>query len=79
MTVENKLKQLIGNQLGVLPETIVNNAHLVNDLGADSLDLVEIVMSIESSFAIAIEDDEYDSADTISKIINLINSKLAVN
>lgn len=74
--IEAKLKNIIANQFGIVEESITFDLALVSDLGADSLDLVEIVMSIEQHFGIVIENQEYATADTIGKIVSLINSKL---
>lgn len=76
--IETKLKSLLAKQLGVTIESIASDASLVNDLNADSLDLVEIVMSIEKEFSIKVEDHEYVEASTVNKIVDLIKSKLAV-
>ena len=73
---EIKLKSLIAKQFGLPVDNIGINTSLVGDLNADSLDLVEIVMNIEREFNIKIEDTEYVDADTVDKIIKLINSKL---
>lgn len=76
--IETKLKSLLAKQLGITSESISPNASLTEDLNADSLDLVEIVMSIEREFAIKIEDDEYADASTVDKIAALIKSKMPV-
>jgi acyl carrier protein len=75
--IESKVKQLIAKQLGVVESTIKSDSKLVTDLGADSLDLLEIVMLIEKAFHITVEEDEYATADTLEKIVQLIKSKTA--
>jgi acyl carrier protein len=75
--IESKVKQLIAKQLGVVENTIKPDSKLVSDLGADSLDLLEIVMLIEKAFQITVEEDEYATADTLEKIVQLIKSKTA--
>lgn len=74
--VEEKLKTIIANQLGIESSVILVDKKIVNDLGADSLDIIEIVMDVENTFGITIEDAEYQDADTVQKIVDLINSKI---
>jgi acyl carrier protein len=74
--VEQKLKEIIGEMLNIDPTTILSNADLVADLGADSLDQVEIVMAIEEKFGIAIEESEYDNNTTVEQIVKLIENKV---
>ena len=75
MTIE-KLKQIISTQMGIPAEKITDQSDLINDLGADSLDLTELVMTIEQAFNIMIEEDEYHNAHTVETIVALIDSKL---
>lgn len=76
---EAKLKSIIAKQLGITEDSMTLDSALVEDLHADSLDLLDIVMGIESAFAITIEDHEYSDANTIGKIIALIDSKLSAD
>ena len=55
--IKNRLRSVIAEQLGVKPETVTDSATLVDDLGADSLDAVEIVMAVEDEFALEITDE----------------------
>ena len=73
--IETKLKQLLAKQFGVLEDKLNVDTDIVNDLGADSLDLTELVMDIEHAFKIVIEEDEYADAHTVGTIIELIKSK----
>jgi len=73
---ESKIKTLIAKQLGLEESSLTLQTKLVEDLGADSLDLLEIVMLIEQSFKITVEEEEYASANTIQKIIELVDSKI---
>jgi acyl carrier protein len=75
MQIDESLKLVLSRQFGVETDKIHNETHLVNDLGADSLDLIEIVMNIEHVFSIKIEEEEYQNASTISKIVELIKLK----
>jgi acyl carrier protein len=68
--IEDKVKTLLGKQFGMEPDTISLDAHLVNDLGADSLDIVEIVMGLEEAFGIEI--DDHKGATTVQLIIDLV-------
>jgi acyl carrier protein len=73
--ITSKLKKIISVQLGI-PESKIQDQHeIVADLGADSLDLIELVMEIETTFKIAIEEHEYENARTVQQIVNLIESK----
>lgn len=74
--IENKLKKIIADQLGMDPAAINLTDALVADLGADSLDLVELVVSIEQQFDIKIENDEYEDLTQVHEVVELIGSKL---
>ena len=58
MSVEARIKQIIKDQLGVSEEEITSNASFVEDLGADSLDLTELIMAMEEEFGVEIADDD---------------------
>ena len=75
MTIEQRVKKIIANQFGVDANTVTSDQDLIH-YNIDSLDIVEIVMSLETEFQIAIEDDEYRPADSVGKIINLVTSKV---
>lgn len=75
--IENKVKHLLATQLGLVESDIALDSQIVMNLGADSLDLVEIVLALEKEFNVTIEVDEQERADTVSKIICLIKKKLA--
>jgi acyl carrier protein len=74
-----KIKNILGKQLGIEADTISSSASLVTDLGADSLDLIEIVMKIEEAFNVAIEETEYLDAQTVNGIADLIARKKQSN
>jgi acyl carrier protein len=74
--IEQQLKDLLAKQFGIESANITNTDHLVNDLNADSLDLLEVVMSVEKEFNIQIEESEYQAANTVIKIAELVKSKL---
>jgi acyl carrier protein len=73
--VEQKLKEIVGEMLDIDPASISNSANLIEDLAADSLDQVEIVMAIEEEFNISIEEKEYADNTTIEQIVKLIEGK----
>jgi acyl carrier protein len=74
-TINEDFKIMLSKQFGIETDKIHNETHLVDDLGADSLDLMEIVMIIESKFKVRIEESEYIDALVVNKIISLIEQK----
>lgn len=74
MTIE-KVKKLIAEQLNIDESKITEDSRIVEDLGADSLDTVEMLMAFEEEFGISIPDDEVPNMKTIKNIIDLIDSK----
>jgi acyl carrier protein len=73
MSVAERVKEIIVEQLGVDPEEVTMEASFVNDLGADSLDTVELVMALEEEFNMEIPDEEAEKLDTVGKAIDYIN------
>lgn len=76
-SVEEQVKNIVVNQLGVESEAVVTNAKFIEDLGADSLDIVELVMAIEQEFSIQIPDEEAENIRTVSDAINFIKKSTA--
>ncbi|KAG1480126.1 hypothetical protein G6F47_013018 [Rhizopus delemar] len=74
VTIENRVKKIIVEQLGVKQEEVLNNASLVDDLGADSLDTVELVMALEEEFDTEIPDEEAEKITTVQAAIDFINA-----
>lgn len=74
-SITENLKQILSRQFGVETTVINDSTHLVDDLGADSLDLMEVVMLIETKFKIKIYEDEYENALVFDKIVSLIEEK----
>ena len=70
-----KLKNNIVDQLGVENEQVVPEANFIDDLGADSLDIVELVMAIEEEFDIQIEDADAENIVTVKDVIEYIKNK----
>ncbi|KAF1852836.1 hypothetical protein Lal_00009001 [Lupinus albus] len=78
-TIEERVKKIIGEQLGVKQEEVVNSASFVEDLGADSLDTVELVMALEEEFDTEIPDEEAEKITTVQAAIDYINGHQATN
>ena len=75
--IEQKVKAAVAEQLGVNAEDIKNESSFMDDLGADSLDLVELVMSFENEFGITIPDEDSAKLTTVQSAISYVQSKLA--
>jgi acyl carrier protein len=75
MTLEEKVIDIIMEQLGVTKEECVPEASFVDDLGADSLDIVELIMEMEENFGIQIADEELEKIRTIQDVIDFLKSK----
>ena len=75
-TVEDRVKTIVSEQLGVEKEGIKSEASFVGDLGADSLDIVELIMALEEEFGTEIPDEEAEKITTIQHAIDYINSHL---
>jgi acyl carrier protein len=75
MTLEEKVIHIIMEQLDVTREECVPEASFIDDLGADSLDLVELIMEMEENFGITIADNELDKIRTIQDAITVLRSK----
>jgi acyl carrier protein len=72
---QDKIKQIIADQLGVKKEEVTDNAKFVGDLGADSLDTVELVMALEEEFGIEIPDEEAEKLVTVGDALRYIDEK----
>jgi acyl carrier protein len=75
MSVEQRVKQIIVEQLGVDESQVDNTASFVDDLGADSLDIVELVMAFEEAFDIDIPDEDAEKIATVKDAIDYIEAK----
>ena len=76
MTVEEKVKNIIVEQLGVDNETVTPEASFIDDLGADSLDIVELVMTMEEEFDLEIPDEDAEKIKTVNDVVTYIKSKV---
>ena len=74
MSVEDKVKEIIVDQLGVDEKQVTTSAAFIDDLGADSLDTVELVMSLEEEFDCEIADEEAENITNIQQAIDYINA-----
>jgi acyl carrier protein len=77
MAVEEKIKSIIAEQLGVKVEEVTPQASFVDDLGADSLDTVELIMALEEEFSVEIPDEEAEKLTTVGDAIRYIEAKTA--
>jgi acyl carrier protein len=73
--VRAKVMDIIANQLGVDREMITPEAHVVDDLGADSLDIVELVMALEEAFDLEIPDDDAEKIRTVQDVYQYLESR----
>lgn len=76
-TIEERVKKIVAEQLGVKEEEVKNEASFVEDLGADSLDTVELVMALEEEFETEIPDEEAEKITTVQLAIDYINANLS--
>ena len=73
-TIEERIKKIVSEQLGVKQEEVVSSASFVEDLGADSLDTVELVMAMEEEFEIEIPDEEAERITTVQSVIDYVKN-----
>ena len=74
-SVEQQVKAIVAEQLGVKAEQVTNAASFVDDLGADSLDTVELVMALEEEFEIEIPDEDAEKITTVQQAIDYISER----
>ena len=77
MSVEEKVKDIISEQLGVKKEEIKPESSFIDDLGADSLDTVEVVMALEEEFGIEIPDEDAEKITTVGEAVKYIDEKMS--
>ncbi len=76
-SIEEKVKDIIVEQLGVNPEQVTPTASFIEDLGADSLDTVELVMEFEAVFFVDVPDEDANTLQTVDDVVKYIEGKLA--
>ncbi len=76
MATGDKIKSIIAEQLGVKPEEVTPEASFIDDLGADSLDTVELVMALEEEFGIEIPDEDAEKMTKVADAIKYIEEKV---
>lgn len=74
-SIEEQVKSIVAEQLGVKEEEVTNDASFVDDLGADSLDTVELVMALEEEFETEIPDEEAEKITTVQQAIDFVNAR----
>jgi acyl carrier protein len=74
-STESKVREIIINELGVEPEKVTMEASFVEDLGADSLDTVELVMAFEEEFGIEIPDEDAEKLQTVGDAVRYVKEK----
>ena len=74
-TVEDQVKAIVAEQLGVKLEQVTNTASFVDDLGADSLDTVELVMALEEEFETEIPDEDAEKITTVQQAIDYVTAR----
>lgn len=71
----DKLKELVVDQLGIEEDEVTMEATMQDDLGADSLDLVDLVMSVEEEFGVKVADEDLENIKTVGDIVNYIEER----
>ena len=75
-SVEERVIEIVSSQMGVEKDTVTKDTTFVNDLGADSLDTVELVMEIEEEFDITIPDDEAEKIQSVGEAVGYIEEQM---
>ena len=73
-SIENRVKQIVVEQLGVSEDEVSGDSSFVDDLGADSLDTVELVMALEEEFNCEIPDEEAEKITTVQQAVDYVNA-----
>jgi len=74
VSIEDRVRKIVCEQLGAADDEVNNDSSFVDDLGADSLDTVELVMALEEEFDLEIADEEAEKISTVQEAVDYINS-----
>jgi acyl carrier protein len=74
-SIEEKVKDIIVEQLSVTPEQVTSTASFIEDLGADSLDTVELVMAFEEEFSVEVPDEDAEKLQTVGDVVKYIEER----
>lgn len=74
-SIEEKVREIICEQLGVTPEQVTLEAKFIEDLGADSLDTVELVMAFEEEFSVEVPDEEAEKLQSVGDVVRYVEEK----
>ena len=74
--IENKVKDIIADQLGLTGDDVHPSASFSDDLGADALDFIELVMAFEEEFELDIDDDEADKFESVKDVIDFVSNRV---
>ena len=74
-SIEEKVKDIVVEQLGVNPEQVTPQASFIEDLGADSLDIVELVMAFEEEFGVEVPDEDAEKLQTVGDVVKYIEER----
>jgi len=72
----NKVKEIVSDKLSISEDQVTEDASFIDDLGADSLDTVELIMALEDEFELDIPDEEAEKLDTVAKVIDYVLEKV---
>ena len=75
--IESQVRQIIADQLSVDPEKVTKDAKFIEDLGADSLDTVELVMAFEDKFSVEVPDEDAEKLKSVADVVAYINANKA--
>jgi acyl carrier protein len=75
--IADRVKKIVVEHLGVEPEKVIDSANFIDDLGADSLDTVELVMAFEEEFSVEIPDDAAETIRTVGDAVSFLEKKAA--
>ena len=75
--IESQVKEIIATQLSVEPEKVTSDAKFIEDLGADSLDIVELVMAFEDKFSIEVPDEDTEQLKSVKEVVEYIEQHKA--